>query len=116
MNALVLFAICAIVATVYRGSRRRRASTAFNQLGPGAADTITSGSNRGTFLGPAMLTGGILLVIYVHLMQAGHIAKTGAVGITVLGGLIVLVSAFRRKLAELESEDTDQPPPMEPKG
>jgi hypothetical protein len=63
-----------------------------------------------------MLTGGILLVIYAHLMEAGQIAKKGAVAITVLGGLIVLVSAFRRKLAELESEDTDQTPPMGPKG
>jgi hypothetical protein len=111
MKPLVLLVIAAAAFVRFLLPVFRRAGAPPQPHLPGSPDDIRATSDRGSVLGFVIITVGIFLTLLTHLAEAGPMIRRGSILVLVAGGVLTVVSSFRRKLAELESADHDSPPP-----
>lgn len=111
MKPLVLLVIAAVAFVRFLLPVFRRAGAPSQPHLPGSPDDIRARSDRGSVLGFVVIVVGIFLTLLTHLAEAGPQIRRGAIVVLVAGGVLTVVSGFRRKLAELESADPASPPP-----
>lgn len=111
MMRLVLLVIATVAFVRILLPSFRRASRPPRQHVPGSLGDIRARSDRGTILGFVVSAVGVFLTLLTHVAEAGPLIRRGAILVLVAGGIVTLVSGFRRKVAELEAADRESRPP-----